>query len=822
MSGVNSTLILRPTGLTAITFDMSASTGATSGYVVDAGSLRLNEEERLDIVYAEGAKMDGGRVASSRGPLVELSFAVILSDTSRAAMIQRAHTLIKAVNNDDGGTLQYKPDGVGAGVRSTYYHYLKSKPPALRAAPGNRWDGPVPDDGVYRVVMEVELMTLPFATSDPDNPVQVLTVTTLNNIDDGTNDYVTITAATVEGSMPALVRFIAHPLTAGAAAAVGRFWLAQRIEGLDNFAATYLTSAAVVPTAVWSTETDAARCGGSYYRCTPAASNIVYARRYTIANWSDHKGRAAIMVVVRNNGGMASDFDIYYRWTIANYALTGDSKNTASARLWEPLILGEVTLPETDMSDIEDLDLYIDICVVRTSGSGTFDLDCLKLLYTDVGVIQADMPSGYGASSTHSLLLENLNDPDDIGHAIVHASSKLAYILNVFGTYVKLSSVNDNRLDVAWERYLPAVFEDSFDGYSGRWAKIADFETDELWLRSPSENEQTKNTALAREGSSCILVENDIYYDPATPLDLSAFSEDDFITCLWYGTFTTGAVYLRLYSSATDYYRYTLTCILGEWEEELKLSTGVAYGSPTLTAITRIFLDKDFCQGYIDDLRMVTADPDDAATFNDTGDVWDTPSGTWHVYELDGEAKAFGQAETDGASVEKTALIHVNYGADVIYRAKVRAKRDEGVVGIVFRCTDGTSGSEDCYAFLLDTTNDELLLRSYAAGVPSNVAAAVAFTSVIDTDYYLGVIVRGSSIEAFAATTVAALWETANRKFNETDGTHTTGQCGLMSIDTLGRFTDVRLDAIQDIHVPADQIQLSAWALFRTIAPFAE
>ena len=312
------------------------------------------------------------------------------------------------------------------------------------------------------------------------------------------------------------------------------------------------------------------------------------------------------------------------------------------------------------------------------------------------------------------------------------------------------------------------------------------------------------------------------------------FSTADFL-CLYfymdvYAGSTAQTLQVRIKTDDSNYYyttfSYTESGGAGYHKyEQIKIGSMSTTGSPDLEDITEI----EFVVGYttaiatfyVDDVRIVAADPDDANNPNDTGVVWDFESGTWHVYELTSAVKYLGQIDIE-ANVEKVALIHTNYGADVQFLVKCRAKRDGGTVGLVFRCTDATSGSEDCYAFLMDTFIDSLLLREYTAGTLTNVALPVSYTLDVDTDYYLGVEVKGSGIECFISTTLANLWGTANRKFNETDATHASGKCGLMSISTLGRFTELDLNSVADRHVPDDQIDVTVEAVFQTVMPFYE
>jgi len=292
---------------------------------------------------------------------------------------------------------------------------------------------------------------------------------------------------------------------------------------------------------------------------------------------------------------------------------------------------------------------------------------------------------------------------------------------------------------------------------------------------------------------------------------------------------TTQSLRLRLYTTASDYYEETWNYTEAASStaihiEEVKVSAMTVVGSPDLTSIAEVELygsSNGPCAWYIDDLRLVDADPADGNSPNDTGSLWDFETGTWHVYEQGSVAKSLGQIDVS-AGVEQIALVHTDYGADVRVSCACRAKRDDGQVGIVFRCTDAASGSEDFYAFLMDTGADEVLLKQYLAGAISDVAAPVAFTSEVDGDYYLGIVLQGTNIQCFASASRTNLWNVANRMFNETDPTHAAGQCGVMSIGTLGRFSGWDVETIGDLHLPDDQLSVTVYGLYQTVYPFHE
>jgi len=839
---MTTTFILDPDDYSAITFNVVTPEGAEGGYTqsnysVLLSSIDLNEEARIRFEYAQYQHREGGEVRDTRYPLVPITFTarvVGLGDTIDVRiedLLEKCSDLMRAIYNSNG-YLRYKPDGMGATVLDTYYRYIQSVLPRPLMGEKEYWarsrmtgGSTTYLEGIPSRQFEITLMTQPIAMSDPDNPYETMTASERYNIGDG-DDHLTIAAAMVKGSVPATTRILAQPLTAGADAAIGTLWIAKRTSGLANFVSTYLTATHQAPVGVWSTVVDPDRCGNAYYRCTPAVSNAIYATRFTISDWAANKGRAAILIVARNNGTNADDFDIYYRWAIANYPLVGEKKQLSQIESWEPLLLGEIDLPETEMSSQEDLDLYIDICVVRTAGSGTLDIDGIKLFYTDEAAIQVDMPSGEGASTTHSFLLENFDE--EIAHAVVHATDKLAYICNPYGDFLTLEPDVDNRIDVAWKRYILAALEIDFSEYGDNWQGIASMETSENWTGDIS----TISADQSVEGDACLHSTWDNNMSVSLVIDALDLSTFNFI-CLFGFLIRSGATYtLRLKTDSSNYYYYNYVAAGAGSEKHhfvIKVGDFSTTGSPSWGSINEIeflaAIGAAVPEFYIDDLRASVADPDDANAYNETGDVWDFPSGEWHIYELEGATKYLGQIES-GSGVEYVALVHTDYGADVKYRAKCRVRTTYGEAqrqaGLVFRATDGTSGSEDFYAFLFDPDFDELLLREYVAGVPSNVVAAVSRSLDIDTDYYLGVQTNGTSIKCYFSSILASLWDTSSKVFDTTDSTHTSGQCGLMTRTGLGRFTDVRLESLKDLHIPGDRIQLTAHSVFRTIYPFHE
>jgi RHS repeat-associated protein len=367
------------------------------------------------------------------------------------------------------------------------------------------------------------------------------------------------------------------------------------------------------------------------------------------------------------------------------------------------------------------------------------------------------------------------------------------------------------------------VLGDEFEDYeASQWLKVADFETDESWEKESGafpNSTVAADTMLHVEGSQGLRLTVGApdkgcraQLNTSVIKDYTAegrFTADDFVYVAVYIEDHTEmdsiAVYFLNALPENDGYNYY-------WDEEGGTSfvTGWNYlwakksafqqvGSGDWSTITDLIigLGQDVGDSPIyatfDDLRIVRADPDDSTVGNDTGSAWDFPSGQWHVYDDTG-SYSLGQIDAQ-AGVEKVALVHEEPEADVEYRAAVQAKRDDGLVGLTFRMGDGSEGSEDGYAFLLDTASDQLALRSYVGGTPTDVTSTVSFSgAVTDTWYYLGVRTEGDRIRAYASSiTSTNLFTDTNLQFDVTDATHTSGRAGLMTIGTLGRFDDVSL-----------------------------
>jgi len=839
MGGTETTLILHPDGRGDITFDQSASddNGLLSGYVVPAGSLNFSEEKRIEVVYGADDSPFPEPVDTNE-VLTDVTFDVIVSGTSLADMLQNVHALEMAVHNDDGGTLEFKPDGLGAGVRSTFYHYIKSPIPARRQARGNRTDRGANSARRHRLVLEVTLRTWPIATSDPDTLVSVLGATTAYNTGDGSQDFVTVDGDNVPGSQPALARFQITP-GAGGAAQVSRLILARRTKGLDNFEATYLSSAStyINESGVWGTETDAGRCGGNYVRCTPEQSGIEYGRRWTISNWSDHRGRAAIALVVRNNSTHKNDWNIYYGWQVGSRTVYGKTKHVSQVGQWEVLLLGEFDLPDTEMSAMEGLDLYLDVYIKRRNGAETLDIDAAKLLYTDECALQVEATQGDGAGNTDTILIENVSG-EEISH-VLDSSDKLAYLLASYGNFPTLKPGQDNQFDVIWERYLPEGYADNFEDYDALWKQIASFGGAEVWTGSTLVHTSDEPASVCEDGDDSqqmTLTAGAGSMTGTLPslVSIAEFESGDYV-CLGCAIMYNSApsaisVTLRLVSDSGDYFSRTFSpSVARGWQIlNARLSDFSETGNPTWGSITQIEIEASFTGGsehelHFDDLRACKADPDNAAVFNETGIKWNgVGMQRGHIGAQDGETY-FYVVDYQSTSGWRSLWPDESFGfTDFVLWAKVWV--DGGApntCGLWFRATDLTAGSEDGYLFKFSPLGVSRV-DSYTAG--SSGGALADFARDVDKKqwFWLGVIGLGTSIRCFVGPTETDLFQPEYMEVEITDSDHSGSLFGLFAEYEGTRYSEFHLEPIKDRHVPADSVSVQVNALLRTIYPFYE
>jgi len=874
--GTESTLVIHPNGASDLTMGLAASEpyAGSTPYIVPLQTLDFNEEARWQIVYDQAPPGEGGEAVGEYGPLVGVGFQVVIKENTRAEMVSAYNALQGALRNRSGGTIEYKPDGIGAGVLSTFYHYVRSRPPRLLDVPGNRWDAAPKGDGMYTLYVEVEFLTQPIATSDPDSPatISALTATIQNWVDasPAQTNRVTIDADDLKGTMPALVRILAQP---GSGQYLGRLIVFKRDEGtLANFVNVYEAedASAIYPSVAWTEIADTDRGDGAYMRCLPNtdANGVEQGLRFTIANPGDHEGRFAVFGVGYDDAAAEGVWTHQAKVVVGNVIQEGaDDWEMDGLQSWGLVYAGEFELPATPLSGVEsgyDVGPYIEWYSTRASGASEFRLDGLLLVYVgdserqgtalDVPCADVDQATSIaGVSNSEELLIENFTDDAGLIRELAHVVAqtdgdfKRALATAARGDFVTLEPGRDHLLVFVQERALTTILEDDFESYkSSRWLPVALFDDDEAW-GGISGSTTSFVTATRVEGTHALNVDTNgaalwgraVWTNDFDLSNEGRFTDDDFVCIMLKPSDVTYLEEFEVwFMNGSDYFIATIpsTGIVADYNfKTVKKADFTESGSPDWADIdmTHIRFSLDTLNDQncdYDYLRIEKADPDDADNPNATGTQWDLQpvGGIWTITEDVSGAGATLACLDIESGVEKSALIDETTPGAVRFRARVMAKRDAGYAGILWRAgTDTlTEGAEDTYAALLDVTNDELLVREYAAGTPTNLDNP-AFTSAVDTWYVVGVIAKGDTFRVYATAASNLsddddVFDAAYLLSTVVDATLATGKCGVMSISTLGRFDAVKLSSLPDRVIPADEITLAGQAIWRTIAPFGE
>jgi len=871
--GTGSTLIINPVGLSSLTMDLTGGGPAagTTPYLVPLQTLDLNEGDRWRYVYSDAPPGEGGEMVGQYGPLVPLSFWVILRSATRGGLITAYNDLARALMNAKGGTVQYKPEDAPGAARDTYYHYVTSPPPELVKREGNRWDAPAVSNGMFTLVVGVEFQTQPVATSDPANPVALaeLSVTLQNWYDAGESqeNRVEVSASNLKGSMPALLRLLVRP---GSDQSMGRLIVFRRSEGAF---ATFINileaegASTIYPSVAWTDITDTDRGGDHYMRCLPPedANGTAQGLRFTIPHPDDYEGRFAVLGICYDDGGLSGGNPI---WThqvmlkVGNVVQEGkDTYYALSYQSWQVIYAGEFELPVVDLSDVETAyheGPYLEWYATRDSGASEFRLDAVALVYvadSDLAPTALDVPCEDEDGVTNSELMLIENYPGDGGileeraHVLAQADNdfKRGLMTAQRGSFLALDPKLDHLLVFLQERWNGSILEDDFESYkSSRWMPIGDFESDETWTGGAAD---TANECEGSQGWETDLGDETAYRDfgslAAPGLDLEVegrFQDDDYVVGVVYfhGSPEGGNEYTVEFCSTADVDSWrdgTDSLGQGWYFFKHKKSTMEEFGSPDWASIFRVYVRSNTgarpnpgVNATFDWLRLEKADPDNATVPNATGSQWDFQpnTGEWAITEdISGAGATLACLDTE-TDVEKAALIDETTPADVKYRAKVMAKRDTGFAGIIWRAGDDTltEGAEDCYVALLDIAGDQVEVGEYEAGVYDG-SSSPAFVCAVDTWYTIGVIAKGTNHRVYATASSNLsdeddVFDAGYLVAEFADGTFTSGKCGVMGYNTLIRADEVKLVSLQDKVVPADEITLQGWALFRTIAPFME
>lgn len=872
----NSTLNLEPAGRTAITFSTSSVDAATSGYYAPADYLELNEAKRDEIFYSGGTGIDGGEYISHHGPLVEVTFRVFVWGDTKAQCILRAQALNEAVNNNGGGTLEYKPEGIT--TRSTYYTYVKSLIPGLAGVQDNKWDNPnvsAPSSEPYILAFDVTLQTMPLGTSDPDNLVSLtLSRTTIKNTRDGADyNYFDIDGDDIKGDKPASIRLMLrngqgkmHTVYVTARSAL--------LSTLANLQQVYEAEDASVisPSTAWSSIVDAFRSAGDYRRCNPGvgANGVAQGIRFAISNAGDHMGRVAILAICKTGSPESWSVQAKYRLT-DDEVFAAESYDVPQYGIWHTAYCGELDLPPVPVSNTETITPYIDLYFTRSAGdTGDYiDVDYILLLFTNETLMQFTVDVGY--DSGQKLLSEGTPENRSIAHIIDQSSHVLENVVDRHYGNKCLEAIRgfDTRVALLFQRgssisdggAANALLDENFDSYEALyWRPVADMETDETWVHTATgetggadttfnvEGDQGERaTWTSGEGIWCYSA-----LSPSIDLDEDRFTDDDFVCFAIY--LTSGAItdignndIKLVFVSGTDSFQATIhngggapVLVAGYNFVVVKKSDIATVGSPAWSKIDRLIVILTDSVGadsfYFDAWCIAKADPGDATVPNPTGAEWAfQPIGYhWGIANNSpaGSSGAVLACYNQEAGIEKAAVYDTFTPNDARGFLKVAANKDAGEAGVVFRSNVITLGSEDLYAFVVDWDNDQLEALEYLAGVKSSLATAVPQSVTNDTWYWLGFFLVGGSIRLYFSATepvgstqsekLRDLLSTSNRVFDVFDLTQADGKTGVMSTGCLSMFDELYVESLSGLSLPSDYVIAAAEALFKTSYPFAD
>lgn len=383
--------------------------------------------------------------------------------------------------------------------------------------------------------------------------------------------------------------------------------------------------------------------------------------------------------------------------------------------------------------------------------------------------------------------------------------------------------------------------QDKFDGYGGSvttslsslwWLKIANLDTSEPWTVTAPAGGSIADTTDAKEGGAKQftpgllggLHQGYIKWTLSTPLDLSndnRFTDDDYVVFSVYKTGTRQDLHVQFWSGGFYRAAYVNNLTLNAWNHiKVKRSdmTGegetMDWSNVTMIAVAPAYISGGDPSAFVmiaDDIRIVKADPDDSATFNDTGHSWDraantgTNFGEWHIYSGNrtGEpAKPFsyGQIKT-ATSPAVWYFSHKPLNTTQIYTGTIQTgiylKGTDGQAGLAFFVKDVTAGSWDMYVVEADSAADQIRLVRWVGGTRTVISTA-SFTFAPDQVLWLGADFKdydsdGGRIKVYASFNEGNVLQAVGLIISAQDtNVGTGGSVGLLSYQANVRFMNFR------------------------------
>ena len=190
-----------------------------------------------------------------------------------------------------------------------------------------------------------------------------------------------------------------------------------------------------------------------------------------------------------------------------------------------------------------------------------------------------------------------------------------------------------------------------------------------------------------------------------------------------------------------------------------------------------------------DDMRIVTADPDDAARCNDTGGTWQFDGGVWHIYQ-DSHAAAYALGQIDTTDTARsTAIRQGDYTASNHFSGGVYL-REVGSAGLLAFVID----AGNCYEVKLDADAGTLSLIRWMDGNPYTLVVEI-LTVDPDVSYLVGLQREGESLRVYCAPPGQSVFAAASLVATASDATYSQGHIGFAAYGINTRYFSVRAGA---------------------------
>lgn len=465
--------------------------------------------------------------------------------------------------------------------------------------------------------------------------------------------------------------------------------------------------------------------------------------------------------------------------------------------------------------------------------------------YNTVTIFMASSDTSHTSVGFSHYKVEVADDSSGTNSATVDASApygeSLSYPLSSTGLlkYYRLTPYDlagNAGTATAWTGSTYKVdsqsIKDLFDNYGGNatsaldslyWLSIEPFETTNGWIYTTDSSPISLSTTCVEGQYSASLpnAKTQMIHYLSTPIDFTAesrFTDDDYFVMAVYMPATIANKRLSVILKDVEelsYYkaRWDTDGMVVGWNY-LKAKRSdwqiFEYGGSGWAAIGQISVASyDPAKGaltldiFVDDLRIVKADPNDATTYNDTGGAWEpmeavgsNPAGEWHIYpgNRSGEpAKPFSLGHLNNSAHWRGAYL----ANSDIYTGTVQTgyyRKAGDLIGLGWFISDTTAGSWDMYSVSMNRFT--VHLRRWTNGAAASLVI-VNRTETFNTPYWIGVDLREfqsdpGRIKVYVSSVEGNLIQASNLVISYKDTSPLTpgGKVGVVTYRTNARFFD--------------------------------